>query len=1105
MWLKAVGGALLGLLAVTNAVTSDINCVENNNIQLCNTQRDVHVLALKSENICPENYHICNMEDKDELINFQIEQKYKSDYDLRKLKNSCYATRIASFDTRCSECRGDSIENSNMLLLGDCSRVVSDENTGLAKRFLKGTYQDVLFMTTPDVCCREPESARSACYENVNNQIRVNLQVDCMIMNIGGASWRVCDVKPNMINADCNEVSSIFPECASGFKIPLNCSSSSSKGGDTTKPSPEPTREPDVVNHPSESPKSSYEPSREPDVVNHPSESPKPSPEPTREPDVVNHPSESPKPSHKPSREHDVVNHPSESPKPSHKPSREPDVVNHPSESPKPSHKPSREHDVVNHPSESPKSSHIPVPSPSPRPEGPVCCKAMTAQCESCRLRVPLSEFCHYERDFNGCEKQIEDEKEEEKEDEMPYFCTYDDRRVPLGWFERVDECNVCKCHEGEIKCISKCEIQEDNIGEDKEETKGNDKLPPVVPPKSEREIIEEIRPNEEVMNCLNTPKHYFTYNMRSRCVITDDITGVACCANKCSVENCASCYEDVCRECMSGFNLLSYGRESRCIRIREEPVVIHNETKTETLNKTDTIDTQVTIDESDFSLDEVCEASQYMKFGRFGEVECMECIHGDVIDDKCVCHKDFYGKACEMNCRYELCSGRGKCHGRMCKCDEGYEGRSCEVKVDGVQCENGVYDEREKKCVCNYGYAGELCQREIKCYNGRIVDESCLCEEGFSGPMCNLMRPMPIRMRQKVQQTLVRQEEKQCVNGFIENERCVCMNGWKGYSCSDNICLHGRYNISTESCECRKGWTGEQCQVSCEASCSYNGDMCNDDGICVCQGGWKGSRCNAKEIVEEKSVVDVSGYQVQIERPSNETKLDVQVVECLSEECIPLKFTFERKMAIENNTALSQRTLQESDTTPARKVRIEVDEDLILENATLVMVNSQDSNVNYTTETNVVMIDSDVEGSFFVYSLVQKPDFADSISAPTAPVDETTSGTSGDSDISNTDNGLNGQGQGQDQSQEQYEDQDAENNADIDNNVLFGGAGVIFSLIVVGAVMINKQRRVLRTRQQQVNEASRLSTNTQLNITQTNPLRHDANYYRTQNGPANV
>jgi hypothetical protein len=376
-------------------------------------------------------------------------------------------------------------------------------------------------------------------------------------------------------------------------------------------------------------------------------------------------------------------------------------------------------------------------------------------------------------------------------------------------------------------------------------------------------------------------------------------------------------------------------------------------------------------------------------------------------------------------------------------------------------------------------------------------------------------MRPMPIRMRQEVQQTLVRQEEKLCVNGFIENERCVCMNGWKGDSCSDNICLHGRYNISTESCECRKGWTGEQCQVSCEASCSYNGDMCNDDGICICRGGWTGSRCNAKEIVEEKSVVEVSGYQVQIERPSNETKLDVQVVECLSEECIPLKFTFERKMAVENNTALSQRILQESDSTPARKVRIEVDEDLILENATLVMVNSQDSNVNYTTETNVVMIDSDVEGSFFVYSLVQQPDFAESISAPTAPVDEPTSGTSGDSDISNTDNGLNGQGH--DQSQEQGDEQGSENNADInnsesnsfvnniDNNVLFGGAGVIFSLIVVGAVMINKRRRVLRTRQQRVDEASRLSTNAQLNITQSNPLRHDANYYRNQNGPANV
>ena len=49
MWLKYVTGALIGVFALTNTVASNIDCFENNNIQLCNTERDVHVLSLKRE------------------------------------------------------------------------------------------------------------------------------------------------------------------------------------------------------------------------------------------------------------------------------------------------------------------------------------------------------------------------------------------------------------------------------------------------------------------------------------------------------------------------------------------------------------------------------------------------------------------------------------------------------------------------------------------------------------------------------------------------------------------------------------------------------------------------------------------------------------------------------------------------------------------------------------------------------------------------------------------------------------------------------------------------------------------------------------------------
>ena len=48
-------------------------------------------------------------------------------------------------------------------------------------------------------------------------------------------------------------------------------------------------------------------------------------------------------------------------------------------------------------------ASPLPSPSPTPTPSTPVCCEAVTAQCEACKLGWSVDKYCHYFPSEDGC------------------------------------------------------------------------------------------------------------------------------------------------------------------------------------------------------------------------------------------------------------------------------------------------------------------------------------------------------------------------------------------------------------------------------------------------------------------------------------------------------------------------------------------------------------------------------------------------------------------------------------------------------------------------------------------------------------------------------
>ncbi len=98
-------------------------------------------------------------------------------------------------------------------------------------------------------------------------------------------------------------------------------------------------------------------------------------------------------------------------------------------------------------------------------------------------------------------------------------------------------------------------------------------------------------------------------------------------------------------------------------------------------------------------------------------------CVHGKVIEGRCVCDRGWGGKSCEVRANRPL-RPQIKCvHGRV---------------VDG-------------RCVCDPGWAGRSCEHRAErpgpqkaCIHGHVVDGRCVCEPGWAGRACEVPDDKP-------------------------------------------------------------------------------------------------------------------------------------------------------------------------------------------------------------------------------------------------------------------------------------------------------------------------------------------------------------------------
>jgi len=79
--------------------------------------------------------------------------------------------------------------------------------------------------------------------------------------------------------------------------------------------------------------------------------------------------------------------------------------------------------------------------------------------------------------------------------------------------------------------------------------------------------------------------------------------------------------------------------------------------------------------------------------------------------------------------------------NGRNYKCDDGWEGIACDLKICGKNC-SGQGICLNGTCACNKGFMGDICQA-VKCKNGcsgngNCINGECSCKNGFDGDDCS-------------------------------------------------------------------------------------------------------------------------------------------------------------------------------------------------------------------------------------------------------------------------------------------------------------------------------------------------------------------------------
>ena len=1009
---------LLGSLTqVSSQESTQIqNCVRVGSVQLCDQQNEGIINDLYYDNTihkCPDNYHICDSTDVNNFISLPYDRL-----------PGCYATNIALFMDECNDCTNDDLKTNKMLTLGN-------ECDNIKNRVSRNLQVDI-------TCCTAMTAECEAC------KARMSIEEYCRQNPVMfGCEEFNSATEPSQSPAPSSDPR--FPtdntgEVPSISSSPKPSVSSSSIPKTSELPSREPEPEPSQSPVPSSDPRF---PTDNTDEVPSISASPKPSASSSSIPKISVLPSRDPEPE------------PSQTPAPSQQTDQPQQCCTENSVicascqlrisvlelcNTRPEFRDECIQRGIIRPTQTPR------PSASSAPLSNNCCRENNVFCKACELQMSVVELCHTRADFRDeCiqrgilppetgvpshnptklptpTQDIDPIPSDDPRDNdfiepsmtprpsnmlrpepsqpispipsqitkpspsaiprMRGCVVYGTRFVPVNWMGSINNCERCSCGYEGLICRNHCEQDEDNI----------------------QDIIDDIRSNSQEQRqprtCFGIPYNVIQSVSKptSGCLKTQEMNGVVCCPNKCSIPNCDVCENGKCKKCKKGYITIENRGNYYCVpqpqMPSQEPTPSTDRTnttdETDEPGETQTEDMRTPTSSMEETYErlmpQLCSVNQTFSYFR-GKVRCNDCNNGRVINNVCVCNQNYYGRYCELSCRRELCNGRGNCvmNTRRCVCDENWSGRHCEhfenpQDIEPLRCVYGVFMPEMNMCSCEYGFTGELCERRIKCANGEILDGECLCNDGWSGRDCSIRRPLPITKRMEVEERKQQLQSRSCRHGMmLDNVGCICADGWSGEKCDEYKCLHGMYNKTNDYCACNSGWSGEKCDINCKSPCSNKGSVCNDEQVCECVTGWGGERCERKQIIEREVAFNISSFTVDIQNnvQRDDVDIDVNIVECESERCIPVSLTLVPRImndtTIINSNITQRRVLASASSNTNENIVIVLDEEMVGQNNSLYVFVDTMPQYNYTFDSNVVNITDPVEGTYIINTIERK------------------------------------------------------------------------------------------------------------------------------------